>query len=140
MLKFNLELNKHGNPIITKHIIIICDNCGKEWDSLLLNQIKGIKNYGKDLCRGCKQKEQIKNGIRGKQYVNAGIAVRKLMSGKTFEDMLEKNYLIKKEKIYLIIHLVKIIQIMVEYGMVLIQDINKKEKQLMKFMVKKKLI
>jgi len=97
MIKSKLELNKNGNPIVTQRVIIICDECNKEINLLLYAQIKGLKTYGKDLCRGCKQKEQIKKGIRGKQYVNAGNAARKLMSGKTYEEMYgkEKSLLIK---------------------------------------------
>lgn len=64
MIKSELKLNKNGNPIFIQTIIITCDNCNKEKTVTLYYQKKGIKNYGKDLCRGCMQKEQIKLGKR----------------------------------------------------------------------------
>lgn len=83
------EIQKLKNSTITnKQLIIVkCDVCKKEWTSTFLNQESGYKKYKKDLCRGCKQKEQIKLGIRGKQYVNAGIGAKKSLKGKTYEEI-----------------------------------------------------
>jgi len=91
--------NNKNKPKVTQQIIIKCDNCQKEYKSSLSNQITGFKKYNKDLCRGCRQKLQIKQGIRGKQYVNAGIAAIKKMKGKTFEELygIEKAKKIKKQ-------------------------------------------
>ena len=80
-------MNIRGNPVATQRIIIECDDCGKQYESYLYNQIKGIKNYKKDLCRGCKQKSQIKSGLRGIQYINAGLSSIKNMKGKTHKEM-----------------------------------------------------
>ena len=68
-------------------IIVKCDVCGKEWKSALRNQQIGLNKYGKDLCRGCKQHEQIISGIRGKQYINAGKAASAKMIGKTYIEL-----------------------------------------------------
>lgn len=91
MIKNELKLNKNNLPIITQKIIVICDDCKKETNMFLYSQIKGLKNYGKDLCRSCKQKQQIKLGTRGKQYINAGNAAKILMSGRTYEEMYGKD-------------------------------------------------
>jgi NUMOD3 motif len=69
-------------------IQVKCDICGKEWKSALCNQKAGFEKYKKDLCKGCKQHEQIVLGIRGKQYVNAGLGAIKSMRGKTVEEIL----------------------------------------------------
>jgi len=69
-------------------IIVKCDVCENKWKSALCNQQAGLNKYGKDLCRGCKQHEQIISGIRGKQYVNAGLGAIKSMRGKTVEEIL----------------------------------------------------
>jgi len=58
----------------SQRIFLICDDCNKEYESSLYSQINGFNIYSKDLCRGCRQREQIKLGIRGIQYVKAGIA------------------------------------------------------------------
>lgn len=98
MILSKIKLSSVNKPIITQRIKTKCC-CGKEWESILLNQIKGIKKYGRDLCRGCKQKEQIKNGIRGKQYKNAGKAYKKKYKGKKLEEIvgIEKAKSIKEK-------------------------------------------
>jgi hypothetical protein len=58
----------------SQQVFIKCDECKKEYKSFLYYQLKGLKKYSKDLCRGCKQKDQIKSGIRSIQYINAGIS------------------------------------------------------------------
>lgn len=98
MIKTDLKINKNGNPITTQRIIVICDNCEKEWESSLIYQIKGLKRYKKDLCKSCKLKEQIKSGIRDKQYIKAGQWAKDNMSGKTHIEIygLEKALKMKK--------------------------------------------
>lgn len=91
MIKNELKLNKNNLPIITQKIIVICDDCKKETNMFLYSQIKGLKNYGKDLCRSCKQKQQIKLGTRGKQYINVAILNRIRTSGKTFIELYGKE-------------------------------------------------
>jgi hypothetical protein len=76
---------------LNQKITISCDRCKILWKISLFAQKEGIKNYGLDLCRGCKQREQIKKGIRGKQYINAGISSIKKMKGKTFEELYGKE-------------------------------------------------
>jgi len=81
-------------------VIVKCDVCSKEWESNKYSQKQGIINYGKDLCRGCKQREQIKLGIRGKQYKNTGVAFSKKYKGKKLEEIVGE----KKAKELKIIH------------------------------------
>jgi hypothetical protein len=83
MIKTEIKINKNNKPIITQKVTVVCDNCQKEWIIPLHYQIDGLKKYEKDLCRGCKQREQIKTGVRDKQYINAGIAAKNKMKGKT---------------------------------------------------------
>ena len=87
MIKSKLIFNKKDIPVVTQRIMIICDDCDKEFDLYLYSQIKGLNKYGRDLCRGCKQREQIKLGIRGKQYINVAIINRNRTLGKTLEEM-----------------------------------------------------
>jgi len=87
MIKSEIKLNKENIPIATQRIIVICEKCGKETEHYLYNQIKGLKKYNMDLCRGCKQKEQIISGKRGKQYINAGLSAINNMKGKTHIEM-----------------------------------------------------
>lgn len=87
MIKSEIRVNGMNNPYTTQRIMVICDDCQKESEISLSDQMKGIHTYGRDLCRGCKQKEQIKKGIRGKQYINAGLASKKKMKGKTHVEM-----------------------------------------------------
>lgn len=99
MIKSEIKLNKKEYPILTQKITIICDECKKEFNLNLFRQIKGNKKYNKDLCRGCKQRDQIKNGIRGIQYINAGISAINNMKGKTHIEMygLEKASILKEK-------------------------------------------
>jgi hypothetical protein len=87
MILSKIKLSSVGKQIVTQIVVVQCDKCQKEWNSALINQIKGFKNYNRDLCRGCKQKEQVKNGVRKKQYVNAGEASIQNMKGKTYEEL-----------------------------------------------------
>lgn len=86
MIVSEIILNKKGKPI-HQRVKIKCDDCKKEWESYLCSQIKGIKNYERDLCRGCKQREQIKQGLRKQQYINAGEGYRKKYKGKSIEEI-----------------------------------------------------
>lgn len=84
----------------TQIITVQCDDCGKSYMLKYRNQKKSYKKYNKDLCRGCKQREQIKLGIRGKQYKNAGESYRKKYKGKTQKEILgDKKYKIWLKKI-----------------------------------------
>ena len=104
MIKSELKLNyKNNKPMVTQRVLVICEDCQREYDSRLYNQIRGLDKYGRDLCVGCKQKEQIKLGIRGIQYINAGLASIKSMKGKTHvelygEDKAEDMRKINSEK------------------------------------------
>lgn len=69
-------------------ILIVCEDCNKQWESSKYNQQLGIKKYGRDLCRGCKQRAQIKTGIRGSQYKNAGEAFAEKYKGKKLEEIV----------------------------------------------------
>lgn len=81
-----------------QNILIKCDNCEKEFNASLGNQQAGYNKYQKDLCRGCKQHEQVVLGIRGKQYINAGKS-SKLNTGKNIEEILgEERGKIFREK------------------------------------------
>lgn len=86
-------------PVITQRIKISCDNCSKEWESTLSNQIKGLKTYNKDLCRSCKQIEQNKQGLRKDQYKKAGEGAKRNLTGKTFDELhgIEKSNEIKNK-------------------------------------------
>lgn len=99
MIKSNIILNKNNNPKITQRIIIKCDNCETEWESSLLNQIKGLKTYKLDLCKSCKLKEQIKLGLRYNQYIKAGQWAKNNMSGKTHIEMFGEEKALKMKKI-----------------------------------------
>jgi len=80
-------------------INIICDNCGKKYETSFFYEKKGIKKYGKDLCRSCRQKEQYKLGLRNKQ-----IEICKKNAdnqrGKTFEELYGVEKAIKLKQIY----------------------------------------
>jgi len=99
MIKSQVFLNNKQQPIKTQRIIILCDSCGNEWDSYYYNYLKGLENYNKDLCRSCKQKYQIKIGIRSKdQYIKAGNGYKNKYEGKKIEDIIGKERGIKKRK------------------------------------------
>jgi hypothetical protein len=83
MIKSKLKLNKNGTPVVTQKIIIECDDCSKEREIPMYYQIEGFEKYKRDLCRGCKQKEQVKMGLRKEQYIRAGLSSIKNMKGKT---------------------------------------------------------
>lgn len=91
MIKSEIKLNYKNDPIVTQKIIVVCENCGKEKETPLYNQIKFLKKYGKDLCRGCMQKIQVQQGKRIQQYINAGMASIRNMKGKTYEEMYGKE-------------------------------------------------
>lgn len=74
-----------------ERITIKCDKCGKEWESSLSNQKKGFEIYGKNLCRGCKQKEQYKRGLREEQKIKAGEGYSKKYKGKKLEEIVGKE-------------------------------------------------
>jgi len=99
MILTKLKLNRNNKPQTKQIIVMVCEDCGKEYSSSLIYQIKGIKKYGRDLCIGCKQRQQIKNGTRGKQYINAGIAAKKLMSGKTHIELYGIDKALEMKKI-----------------------------------------
>ena len=71
---------------LAQRIDVKCDNCSKIFNSALRNQEKGINKYKQDLCRSCKQREQIASGIRDTQYVNTGISAKRNLTGKTFTE------------------------------------------------------
>lgn len=97
MIISEIKLNKKSQPIKTQRIVIKCDDCDKEWESFFYSQIKGIENYNRDLCRGCKQKEQIKLGIRtNEQYIKAGEGYKNKYEGKKIEEII--GYVRGKEK------------------------------------------
>lgn len=77
----------------TQQILICCDNfeCQKQYEISILAQKSCFKKYQKDLCRGCQQKEQIKLGIRGKQYINAGKSIQKKFTGKNYIEIYGKE-------------------------------------------------
>lgn len=84
MILSEIKLNKYTQKeVITQKIKIICDCCEKIYEIPLHYQMSGYIKYNKDLCRGCKQKDQIKSGIRGIQYINAGKSSIKNMKGKS---------------------------------------------------------
>jgi hypothetical protein len=100
MIKSEIKLSSTNKPIITQTIKVICDECGKEWDSALIYQIKGRENYNKDLCRGCKQRAQYKQGLRKDQSQRAGEGYSKKYKGKTLEEIVgTDNAIIRREKI-----------------------------------------
>lgn len=84
----------------TQQILICCDQCQKKYNISFLAQKSCFKKYKKDLCRGCQQKEQIRLGIRGKQYIHAGKSFKEKYEGKTYEEIygLEKSKSLKKIK------------------------------------------
>ena len=86
-IKLNCTKQQGANPY--QQILVCCDNesCHKQYSISLSSRKICFKKYFKDLCRGCQQKEQIKAGIRGKQYTNAGKASIRNMKGKTYEDL-----------------------------------------------------
>lgn len=87
MIKSLIEKLKNQTLTSRQKITVICDRCEKEYQTALGSQIHYFKKYKGDLCRGCKQREQIKKGIRGKQYINAGKASVQNMKGKTYEEL-----------------------------------------------------
>ena len=87
MILSKIKLSSVKKPLITQRIKLQCDNCNNIWNSALGNQINGIKKYNKDLCRGCKQIEQNKKGLRKQQYINAGIGSIKSLKGKSYEEI-----------------------------------------------------
>lgn len=78
---------------------VICDSCKKEYDSFYSNILSNRKKYEIDLCRGCKQKHQYKNGLREKQREYITSYAFKFQKGKTFEELYgdEKAKKLKKE-------------------------------------------
>ena len=91
MIISSLKFNKYDNPVLTQTIIVKCDNCLKEWNSILLNRNKGVLIYNKDLCRSCKQIHQYKNELRQGQSKKAGEAYSKKYKGKTSEEICGKE-------------------------------------------------
>lgn len=99
MILSKIEQLKSITATNSQRINIKCDDCGKQWNSTLINQINGYKKYNKDLCRGCKQHYQVILGIRRIQYINAGISAKKKLSGKTLEEIVgEERALALKEQ------------------------------------------
>jgi hypothetical protein len=84
------EIKHFKNKTATDYqrIIIKCDECGKEWDSALLNQKNGYEKYNKDLCIGCKRKLDYKEGRRNSNLI---VERNKLNKGKTLEEILGKE-------------------------------------------------
>jgi len=80
----------------TQRIEVKCDICEKVWNLSLYTQINGYKKYNKDLCRGCKHREQYVLGIRNSNHITQ---YNKLQAGKTLEERLgEEKAKIAKEK------------------------------------------
>lgn len=55
----------------------------EKWYSWVL---ESREKYNKDLCQGCRQKEQYRLGLRKEQSIKAGEAAKKYQTGKTFEE------------------------------------------------------
>lgn len=72
--------NKTNTYNYSQRIYLKCDQCEKEYESILRNQIFNHKNYNCDLCRSCKQKEQYKSGLRESKIGE----YNKSNTGKTF--------------------------------------------------------
>ena len=87
MILSEIRTNKKNKAIVTQSVDIRCDDCAAEFSRSLLNQRKGIGTYGKDLCRGCKQKHQYKNGLRDKQKEHAANYATNVQKGKTYEEL-----------------------------------------------------
>lgn len=84
MIISEIKISKYTKKEISvQYVTLKCDFCEKEFERTLRNQKKICEKYKHDLCRGCIQREQIRLGIRGKQYINAGISSIKNMKGKT---------------------------------------------------------
>lgn len=83
--------HKNGKPIVTQKVIVKCENCGKEKEIKLYYQIKSLEKYGKDLCRGCMLKIQVKQGKRDQQYIKAGKSAIEKMKGKTHVELYGKE-------------------------------------------------
>lgn len=82
---FDITKNRRADP--NQKILISCDNisCDKEYIISLSSQKKCFKKYDRDLCRGCQQKEQYKNGLREGQSKKAGEGYSKKYIGKSYE-------------------------------------------------------
>lgn len=87
ILSEHFKKTKSGKIIVTQKVKIKCDQCNFELSSSLLNQIEGVKKYGMDLCRGCKQKEQYRLGLRDKQKEHIRNYATKVQKGKTYEEL-----------------------------------------------------
>jgi hypothetical protein len=72
----------------SQRVIVKCDDCEKEWNSALRNQINGYIKYSKDLCRSCKCKLDYKEGRRNSDIL---IKYNKSLTNKTLEEILGKE-------------------------------------------------
>jgi len=92
MILSKIKIGKYTKkPIVTQRINLKCDECPKEYESILKNQARGFKKYNKDLCRSCKQKEQYKQGLRTEQSIKAGEGAKRNLSGKTIYEIHTKE-------------------------------------------------
>lgn len=67
-----------------------CDECKKQYVSVIYNRKQSIIKYKKDLCISCRQKVQYKLGIRNRQIEHCKI-LAKNQKGRTYEEMYGKK-------------------------------------------------
>jgi hypothetical protein len=100
MILSKIKIGKQTKkPIITQRLNIECDDCSKEYESTLFNQLKGFEKYNKDLCRSCRQIIQYKQGLRSEQSKRAGEGAKRILSGITFDELhgIKKSNEIKEK-------------------------------------------
>jgi len=69
MILSTIQELKNKTQTNAQRILCKCDDCQKIWECYLGTYYSTIKQYGRDLCRGCKQKELYKLGIRNSNFI-----------------------------------------------------------------------
>lgn len=91
MIKSKLELKGNGSIKVNQRIIVKCDFCESVYESSLYNQRRHYEKYSNDLCRGCKQKEQYKLGMRDVQKEHIANYATNTQKGKTYSELYSKE-------------------------------------------------
>lgn len=76
-----------------------CENCNKDCNLSYIDYKKNYKNYGKHLCRGCRQKIQYEKGIRDRNLIKNSVKPQKGVSMKERCNMTDEEYFLFRKKL-----------------------------------------
>lgn len=76
-----------------------CENCNKDCNLIYRDYKKNYKNYGKHLCRSCRQKIQYEKGIRDRNLIKNSVKPQKGISMKERCNMTDEEYFLFRKKL-----------------------------------------